>query len=132
MESAERWAVGTSAWCTGYSTNGTRCGTPPLTSFCAPSSTAFCRSRLSIAAPSAGRLEALIPPEERSAPIVTVHDAASHALAFLGGAFGAPVVALGVDQFGQSGTRDELYAFAGIDADSIVGAALLALDIRTP
>lgn len=81
--------------------------------------------------PTAGRLEALIPPEERAAPIVTVHDGASHALAFLGGAFGARVVALGVDQFGQSGSRAELYAHAGIDADSIVNAALLALDLQS-
>jgi pyruvate dehydrogenase E1 component len=42
----------------------------------------------------AGHLGTLIPPDERHAPIVTTHDSASHALAFLGGAFGAPVVPL--------------------------------------
>lgn len=77
----------------------------------------------------AGHLSQLIPPEERRAPIITVHDAASHALAFLGSAFGAPTVPLGVDHFGQSGTRADLYAYEGIDTDSIVNAALLALDL---
>jgi pyruvate dehydrogenase E1 component len=49
----------------------------------------------------------LVSPEEQGAPIITVHDAASHALAWLGGVFG-PVTALGVDGFGQSRTRAEL------------------------
>ena len=60
-------------------------------------------------AADAGHLGELIRPGERRAPIVTVHDGASHALAFLGSAFGAPVVPLGVDHFGQSGTRADLY-----------------------
>jgi pyruvate dehydrogenase E1 component len=76
-----------------------------------------------------GHLAQLIPPAERRAPIVTVADAASHALSFVGSAFGAPVVPLGVDQFGQSGTIPDLYAAAGIDADHIVEAALLALEL---
>ncbi|MGH3394007.1 MAG: transketolase-like TK C-terminal-containing protein, partial [Streptosporangiaceae bacterium] len=38
------------------------------------------------------------------APVVTAHDAASHALSWLGSALGAPTVSLGVDTFGQSGT----------------------------
>ena len=58
-------------------------------------------------------------------------DGASHALAFLGGAFGAPVVPLGVDTFGQSGTIADLYAYAGIDTDHIVEAALLALELES-
>ncbi|HYJ75786.1 MAG TPA: hypothetical protein VEV65_09305, partial [Kineosporiaceae bacterium] len=36
------------------------------------------------------------------APVVTVHDAASHAMAWLGSALGVPCVPLGVDEFGQS------------------------------
>ncbi|GIW06828.1 MAG: hypothetical protein KatS3mg060_1633 [Dehalococcoidia bacterium] len=63
------------------------------------------------------------------APIVTVADGASHALTFLGGVYGAPVVPLGVDQFGQSGTRADLYRQYGIDADAIVAAAFSALDL---
>jgi pyruvate dehydrogenase E1 component len=76
-----------------------------------------------------GHLASLIPERERRAPIVTVADAASHSLSFVGAAFGAPVVPLGVDTFGQSGTIPDLYAMAGIDAEHIVEAALLALDL---
>ena len=77
-----------------------------------------------------GHLGTLIPPGERRAPIVTVADGASHALSFIGGVFGAPVVPLGVDTFGQSGTIPDLYAYAGIDTDHIVEAAILALDLE--
>ena len=79
--------------------------------------------------PDGGHLGELIPSDERRAPIVTVHDNASHALAFLGSAFGARVVPLGVDEFGQSGSRADLYRHYGLDAESIVSAALLALDL---
>jgi pyruvate dehydrogenase E1 component len=77
-----------------------------------------------------GHLGTLIPPTERRAPIVTVADAASHSLSFIGGVFGAPVVPLGVDTFGQSGTIPDLYAYAGIDAEHIVEAAILAVDLE--
>lgn len=76
-----------------------------------------------------GHVETLLPRSERHAPIVTVQDAASHSLAFLGGVWGAPVVPLGVDEFGQSGARQDLYKAMGIDADQIFNAALLALDL---
>ena len=69
----------------------------------------------------------LIVPAERRAPLVTVLDAASHALTFLGAVFGQQTVSLGMDRFGQSGARDDLYAYAGIDAGHITNAALLAL-----
>jgi pyruvate dehydrogenase E1 component len=70
----------------------------------------------------------LIPLTERHAPIITVHDGASHALAWLGSVFGTLVVPLGVDRFGQSGYRDDLYRHYGVDAASIVEAALTALN----
>ena len=93
------------------------------------------RSRLAAARTGArdrlGHLGTLIPAGQRHAPIVTVADAASHALSFIGGAFGAPVVPLGVDTFGQSGTITDLYRAVGIDADHIVEAAILALDLET-
>jgi len=76
-----------------------------------------------------GLMAELLPPAERRAPIVTVADAASHALSFVGGIYGAPVVPLGVDAFGQSGTIPALYRASGIDAAHIVEAALLALDL---
>ena len=77
-----------------------------------------------------GHLQTLIPDHERRAPIVTVQDGASHSLAFLGSAWGVPVVPLGVDEFGQSGTRADLYRVTGIDAGQIVNAAMLALELR--
>jgi pyruvate dehydrogenase E1 component len=66
------------------------------------------------------------------APIVTVHDAASHAMSWLGSALGVPCVPLGVDGFGQSGTIADLYGANDLDTGSIVNAALaaLALDSR--
>jgi pyruvate dehydrogenase E1 component len=63
------------------------------------------------------------------APIVTVHDAASHAMAWLGSALGVPCVPLGVDQFGQSGSVHELYELHDLLPGSIVNAALAALSL---
>lgn len=60
----------------------------------------------------------------RTAPIVTVLDGHPHTLAFLAGVDGAPIASLGVTDFGQSGDVDDLYRHFGIDADTIVGAAL--------
>jgi pyruvate dehydrogenase E1 component len=67
---------------------------------------------------------ALHGPFQPGAPVVTVHDASSHALAWLGTALGVPGVALGVDGFGQSGTIADLYELNDIDVGSIVNAAL--------
>lgn len=72
-------------------------------------------------------LHRLIPVAERRRPIVSVHDAASHSLAWLGSAIGTRQFALGVDRFGESGTIAELHELVGIDAGSIVNAALIAL-----
>ena len=69
----------------------------------------------------------LIPLAESRAPIVTVLDGASHTLSWLGSVNGSLVIPLGVDQFGQSGTRDDLYHHHGIDAESIVNAGFEAL-----
>lgn len=68
----------------------------------------------------------LIPADERRAPIITVQDGASHSLAWLGSVFGAPVTALGVDEFGQSGTAADLYRHFKIDWEAIVEAVLAA------
>jgi pyruvate dehydrogenase E1 component len=68
-------------------------------------------------------LDALLPAEV-AAPLVTVQDGHPHALSFLGAVRGVPVAGLGVDDFGQSGTLDELYRHHGIDPETIVGAAL--------
>jgi pyruvate dehydrogenase E1 component len=76
-----------------------------------------------------GQLATLFPTGERRAPIVTVQDGASHSLAFLGSAWGVPVVPLGVDEFGQSGSRQAVYETVGIDATQIFNAGMLALDL---
>jgi pyruvate dehydrogenase E1 component len=63
-------------------------------------------------------------PADRAAPLVTVLDGHPHTLAFLGGVNHVPVVTLGVSSFGQSGALEDVYRYHGIDADSIVRAAL--------
>jgi pyruvate dehydrogenase E1 component len=75
----------------------------------------------------AGALRAVLP--DRT-PVVTVHDAASHAMAWLGSAVGGPAVPVGVDRFGQSGTIADLYALHDLDSGSIVNAALAAISLR--
>ena len=61
------------------------------------------------------------------APLVTVHDAASHAMAWLGSALGVPCIPLGVDEFGQSGSVRQLYERHDLLCGHIVNAALAAL-----
>ncbi len=63
-------------------------------------------------------------------PVVTVHDAASHSMAWMGSALGVPCVPLGVDEFGQSGTVAQLYELHDLLPGSIVNAALAALSLR--
>jgi len=72
-------------------------------------------------------LEELVSPEEEDVPVVSVLDGHSHTLAFIGAALGVPQMSLGVDDFGQSGTRAALYRHYGIDADAIARAAHLLL-----
>jgi pyruvate dehydrogenase E1 component len=79
------------------------------------------------AASSSHHLAHVLHESERHLPIVTVHDAASHHLAWLGGVFGARTVPIGVDQFGQSGTIHDLYGLFDLLAEQIVNAALVAL-----
>ncbi len=74
-------------------------------------------------------LSVLFPATIRRRPMVTVLDGASHGLDFLGAAFGAPVVPLGMDRFGQSGIIGDLYGYAGIDAPHIVEAGILASEL---
>ncbi|HMB86777.1 MAG TPA: 1-deoxy-D-xylulose-5-phosphate synthase N-terminal domain-containing protein [Methylomirabilota bacterium] len=65
----------------------------------------------------------LVSADEEGVPVVSVLDGHSHALAFLGGALGVPQLPLGVDHFGQSGSRGDLYRHYGVDADAIARAA---------
>ena len=64
--------------------------------------------------------------------MVSVHDAASHSLAWLGSAIGARQFPLGVDRFGESGTIADLHEITGISAGNIVNAALIALTEQPP
>ncbi len=74
-------------------------------------------------------LSELIGVGERSAPIVTVVDGAPHALAWIGAAMKTTTLPLGVTEFGQSGSQEELYGEYEIDADSIMAACFGALNI---
>ena len=76
---------------------------------------------------SKSMLETLLPDSERDCPIVTVIDGHSHTLAFLGAVLGTRTVCLGVDEFGQTGSRTELYQHYGISKDSIMEAVEYAL-----
>ncbi len=70
-------------------------------------------------------LATLLAPHERHLPIVTVHDAASHHLAWIGGVFGARVLPVGVDEFGQSGSIADLHRIFDLTAEQVVNAALV-------
>ncbi|MBW0114638.1 transketolase-like TK C-terminal-containing protein [Pseudonocardia abyssalis] len=63
-------------------------------------------------------------PARRAAPLVTVLDGHPHTLAFLAGINRVPATHLGVSRFGQSGDLESVFRHHGLDADSIVGAAL--------
>ncbi len=78
-------------------------------------------------APTPSHLDRLVLPEERGAPVVTLVDGHSHALAWLGSALGVRCVPLGVDRFGQTGSQPALYTAYGVSLEAIVTAALVAL-----
>jgi pyruvate dehydrogenase E1 component len=63
-------------------------------------------------------------PVTRATPLVTVLDGHPHTLAFLATINRVPHAALGVAQFGQSGSIEDLYRYNGLDTDSIIRAAL--------
>ena len=69
----------------------------------------------------------LVPKAERTWPVVSVHDAASHSLGWIGSALGTRQFPLGVDRFGESGTIADLHDITGISTGNIINAALVAL-----
>jgi pyruvate dehydrogenase E1 component len=82
-------------------------------------------------ASDAGSLvEELLAPLARDATIVTVIDGHPATLSWLGGVHGHRVIALGVDQFGQTGTIQDAYRLHGIDAETIERAGLSGLRRR--
>ncbi|WP_051191693.1 transketolase-like TK C-terminal-containing protein [Microbacterium luticocti] len=67
-------------------------------------------------------------PAERARPLITVLDGHPHTLAFLAAVRGVRSVNLGVTEFGQTGTLQELYRLHGIGPDAQVAAALDLVD----
>ncbi|WP_125264361.1 transketolase-like TK C-terminal-containing protein [Streptomyces alboflavus] len=67
-------------------------------------------------------------PADRATPLVTVLDGHPHTLSFLATVNKVATSALGVTGFGQSGSLADVYRHHGIDADSIVAAALDVTD----
>ncbi|MEU8804349.1 pyruvate dehydrogenase [Spirillospora sp. NPDC048819] len=63
-------------------------------------------------------------PAHRAAPLVTVLDGHPHTLTFLATINRVPTISLGVTQFGQSGSMEDVYRHHAVDADAIVRAAL--------
>ena len=63
-------------------------------------------------------------PSARATPLLTLVDGHPHTLAFLSSVHRVPIAPLGVTGFGQSGSLDDVYRYHGIDADSIIRAAL--------
>jgi len=74
-------------------------------------------------------LATLFPGHIDGAPILTLADAHPHSLSWIGGALGSRTVSLGVDDWGQSGSREDLYQEYGIDVETIVNAALSTLEL---
>jgi pyruvate dehydrogenase E1 component len=72
-------------------------------------------------------LEELVAADEEDVPVVSVLDGHPHTLAFIGSALGVTQLPLGVADFGQSGTREDLYRHYGIDAAAIVRAARILI-----
>jgi pyruvate dehydrogenase E1 component len=69
-------------------------------------------------------LDRLLPP----VPLVTLLDGAPHTLAFLGTVHRQPVACLGVSELGQAGSLADVHRHHGLDARSVVDAALDLLD----
>jgi pyruvate dehydrogenase E1 component len=76
-------------------------------------------------------LDELVPTNERLAPVVTAIDAHPHSLAWIGGALGARVWPLGVIEFGQSGSLQDVYQSYQIDSDAIAAACCTAIQSAT-
>ncbi|HKO71269.1 MAG TPA: transketolase [Bradyrhizobium sp.] len=73
--------------------------------------------------PHVSHIDKLLAPLPRDCGIVTVIDGHPAALGWLGSVRGQRLEALGVQNFGQTGSIDELYRHYGIDANAIIDAA---------
>jgi len=77
--------------------------------------------------PISNSVTELFPGAIEGAPVVTLADAHPHSLAWVGAALGSVTIPLGVDEWGQSGNREDLYREYGTDVDSVVAACLTSL-----
>jgi pyruvate dehydrogenase E1 component len=93
-----------------------------------PLFTQFQRAAVQEDARESNLFDELVPPAERSSPVVTVCDAHPHSLAWIGSALGSRVWPLGVVKFGQSGSLGEVYRSHHIDTDSIIAACRAAAE----
>jgi pyruvate dehydrogenase E1 component len=89
------------------------------------------RARQRGAATARSHIERLLATVSRDCGLVTVLDGHPATLAWLGGIYGQRVKPLGVEHFGQSGSIQDLYRHHGIDAASIVHAAMAVSPGRT-
>ena len=74
-------------------------------------------------------LKKLIPESSLGVPVVTVVDGHPHSLSWVGAALETKVLPLGVSEYGQSGTPEELYVEYGIDSVNIMNACFEILDL---
>ena len=84
------------------------------------------RARMSGQGGTVAHIERLLSPLVEDAALVTVCDAHSGILGWMGSVAGHRIYPLGVDSFGQSGDLQDLYRHYGIDSDAILDAAARA------
>jgi pyruvate dehydrogenase E1 component len=72
-------------------------------------------------------LETLVPPDDRHTPAITLLDGHPLTLAWLGSIFQAPLKPLGVVDFGETGSVQELYHKHHIDTDAVLTAMVQVL-----
>jgi pyruvate dehydrogenase E1 component len=70
----------------------------------------------------------LLNDREIGQPVLSVIDGHPHSMAFLGAALDCPSTVLGVTNYGQSGSRADLYRHFGVDAQGIFEAGLGLVD----
>ena len=84
------------------------------------------RARMSGATGAEAHVESLLAPLAADGALVTLADAHSATLSWLGSVGGHRIYPLGVDSFGQSGDIPDLYRAYGIDTDAVLDAAARA------
>jgi pyruvate dehydrogenase E1 component len=70
----------------------------------------------------------LLHDHEVGLPTISVIDGAPSSMAFLGSALDCPTVNLGVSEYGQSGSLEDLYQHFALDAQSIYNSGLALID----